>query len=407
MSNQVPQLADRVLRVIYDLQFRGRTQALAKRLVKDGPKVYVPAGADRMPFRFESVPILALLAEFYEPGLDYMSHPVTDLRATIRYCERQGWIEPYLVEGGEAEVNHGSVREVESAIGIYFRPDGVLVTSFWFLAEVDCIPPVYRALNPKQLREELQIGDMRHLHLSGICVGPDPIYWAFRRLNKLPMGPDLVGPTLRLTLGYPAGLSGYPSDLNYVITKEGIARIESGGVDDRETTPRGAATPGDGHGKPLSLFISYSHEDERFRDELRRALTAYEREGELAAWDDTKIVPGQKWEKEILENLEQGDIIVLLLSNDFIHSDYCTQNEMKRALARDAAGECAIVPIVVRACAFKKLELGKIQAIQPNGKPINENKHRDAAWLEVTKQIERVIAKLKVCQEVSNASNIE
>ena len=266
MANQIPQLADRVLRIIYDLQFQGRTQALGKRLVQDGPKVYVPAGADRMPIRFQSVPILVLLAEFYEPGLDYMSHPVTDLRAAIRYCERQGWIEPYVVEGGEAEVDHGSVREVESAVGIYFRPDGVLVMSFWLLAEVDCIPPVYRALNPKQLREELQIGDMRHCHLSGIRVGPDPIYWAIRRLNKAPMGPDLAGPTLRLTLGYPAGLSGYPSDLNYVITKEGITRIESDGVNDRAATP-GERTGATGDGKPephpasIAMAILFEHPD--------------------------------------------------------------------------------------------------------------------------------------------------
>ena len=144
-----------------------------------------------------------------------------------------------------------------------------------------------------------------------------------------------------------------------------------------------------------SLFISYSHKDERLRDELSGALTAYERKGELVHWDDTEILPGQKWESEILKNLERASIIVLLLSNDFIRSDYCTQKEMKRALERDAAGECAIVPIVVRACRFDKLELGKIQAILPKGKPIKQHKDRDAAWLEVTKQLDRVIAKLK------------
>jgi len=144
-----------------------------------------------------------------------------------------------------------------------------------------------------------------------------------------------------------------------------------------------------------SLFISYSHKDERFRDELSGALTPYERKFELWRWDDTEILPGQKWESEILKNLERASIIVLLLSNDFIRSDYCTQKEMKRALERDAAGECAIVPIVVRACRFDKLELGKIQAILPKGKPIKQHKDRDAAWLEVTKQLDRVIAKLK------------
>jgi internalin A len=148
-------------------------------------------------------------------------------------------------------------------------------------------------------------------------------------------------------------------------------------------------------GTQPSLFISYSHRDERFRDELSGALTAYERKGELMRWDDTEILPGQKWESEILKNLERASIIVLLLSNDFIRSDFCTQKEMKRALERDAAGECAIVPVVVRACRFDKLELGKIQAIQPKGKPIKGHKDRDAAWLEVTKQLDRVIAKLK------------
>src|SRR5690242_7460152 len=112
------------------------------------------------------------------------------------------------------------------------------------------------------------------------------------------------------------------------------------------------------------------------------------------AWDDTRIEAGQKWEPEILGNLERADIIVLLLSNDFIRSDYCMLKEMQAARERDAAGGCAIVPIVVRACAFQRLELGQIQAILPRGKPIKQHRDRDAAWLEVTKQLDRVIARL-------------
>ncbi len=145
----------------------------------------------------------------------------------------------------------------------------------------------------------------------------------------------------------------------------------------------------------LSLFISYSHKDDVFMDQLRGALTVYERKGELEVWEDTRIVPGQKWEAEILGKLERADIIVFLLSNDFIRSDYCMQKEMQRALERDAAGECAIVPIVVRACRFEKLEVGQLQAILPKAKPIKQHKDRDAAWLDVTKQLDRVIAQLK------------
>jgi len=144
-----------------------------------------------------------------------------------------------------------------------------------------------------------------------------------------------------------------------------------------------------------SLFISYSHKDEKLCDELRSALTVYERRGDLARWDDTRIEPGQKWEPEILGNLERADIIVLLLSNDFIRSDYCMQKEWEIAKQRDAKGECAIVPIVVRACRFDKLEVGQIQAIYPGGKQIKAHRDRDAAWLEVTKQLDRVITRLK------------
>ena len=141
------------------------------------------------------------------------------------------------------------------------------------------------------------------------------------------------------------------------------------------------------------LFISYAHEDERFRDELRGALTPYERTRTLQIVDDTCIVAGQKWEDEILSKLDAADIVILLLSNDFIRSDYCFRKEMQMARERDRAGECTIVPIVVRACAYQKLELGQLQAILPNGKPIKQNKDRDAAWLEVTKQLDKVIAR--------------
>ena len=142
-----------------------------------------------------------------------------------------------------------------------------------------------------------------------------------------------------------------------------------------------------------SLFISYSHKDERFRDELRGALTPYERTGRLKIWDDTCIMPGQKWENEILSKLEDADIVVFLISNHFIRSDYCFQKEMQVARERDNTGKSAIVPIVVRACRYDQLELGQLQAILPNGKPIGEHKNRDAAWVEVTKQLDKVIAR--------------
>jgi len=112
-------------------------------------------------------------------------------------------------------------------------------------------------------------------------------------------------------------------------------------------------------------------------------------------------VAGQKWEDEILQKLENADIVILLLSNDFIRSDYCFTKEMEVACERDKVGECVIVPIVVRACRYDRLELGQLQAILPNGKSIKQNKDRDAAWLEVTKQLDKVIAGFHQRERVS------
>src|SRR6185369_8419270 len=123
------------------------------------------------------------------------------------------------------------------------------------------------------------------------------------------------------------------------------------------------------------------------------ALRPLERAGALQIWDDTNIVAGQNWEEIILQNLKSADIVVILLSNDFISSDYCFSIEMQMARDRDKAGECVIVPIVVRACRYDRLELGQLQAILPNGKPIEQHKHRDAAWVDVTRQLDQVIAR--------------
>lgn len=145
----------------------------------------------------------------------------------------------------------------------------------------------------------------------------------------------------------------------------------------------------------LSLFISYSHKDDSYMDQLRAALVPYERTGELEVWADPLIEPGQKWEGEIFTNLDRAQIVVLLLSNDFMRSYFCMEKELKRAVERKAKGECEIVPVVVRACRFDKLDLGKIQAIIPGNRPIDEHKKKDPAWLDVTKQLDRVIDRLK------------
>jgi internalin A len=145
----------------------------------------------------------------------------------------------------------------------------------------------------------------------------------------------------------------------------------------------------------VPVFVSYSRKDGTLLDQLRAALVPYERVGKLRIWADMLTEAGEKWEDQIVGHLDQAEIVVLLLSNDFLASAYCMEVELPRVLERQAKGECVIVPIEVRACRYDLLPIGEIQAIRPGGNPIEEHENRDRAWLEVTKELDRVLATRK------------
>lgn len=83
-----------------------------------------------------------------------------------------------------------------------------------------------------------------------------------------------------------------------------------------------------------TLVFSYSHADEAQRNELEKHLSPLKRMGKITTWHDRRIVPGQEFEHQIDHYFSQADIILLLISSDFIASDYCYQVEMTNALER-------------------------------------------------------------------------
>lgn len=139
------------------------------------------------------------------------------------------------------------------------------------------------------------------------------------------------------------------------------------------------------------VFISYSHKDMVYYDQLREALVPFERKGELTVWGDRQIDAGQRWEGEIVRELERAAIVILLLSPSFLASPYVMEKEVPAALARS---NCVVVPIEVRPCRADKLELGEIQAIRPGGKAVSQHDRVDDAWMEVTRHLDRVLAGL-------------
>jgi len=98
----------------------------------------------------------------------------------------------------------------------------------------------------------------------------------------------------------------------------------------------------------IELFYSYSHKDEALKDQLVSHLSNLRRQGIIREWHDRKIGLGTEWAKEIDEHLNSADVILLLVSADFIASEYCHEIEMKRAMERHESGEARVIPVILR-----------------------------------------------------------
>ena len=146
---------------------------------------------------------------------------------------------------------------------------------------------------------------------------------------------------------------------------------------------------------PVRLVYSYSHRDEGLRDELETHLALLERQGVIAPWSDRKIVAGEDWAGRIDEHFKDADIILLLISADFLRSNYCYEIEMENALERHRAGTARVVPIILRDVDWHSAPFGKLQALPRDGRPITLWTNRDEAWAVVAREIRNVIDELR------------
>lgn len=146
---------------------------------------------------------------------------------------------------------------------------------------------------------------------------------------------------------------------------------------------------------PLKLFYSYAHEDESFRDEMSKALKLLERQGLFEELYDRNIVGGMDWNREISQRLEAADIIALLVSPDFIASDYCYGKEMIRALERNRDGEAVVVPITVRPTELTDAPFANLQYLPKGGWPISSSTDRDSAYKDIAVGIRTIVSRIR------------
>jgi internalin A len=187
------------------------------------------------------------------------------------------------------------------------------------------------------------------------------------------------------------GIEVYPEVISDEIVNIEVRKLLDGV--DLEKTKRDMRTT-EPLGRAIRLFYSYSHKDESIRDELETHLKIMQRQGLIESWHDRKITPGDNWKNQIDENLERADIILLLVSQYSMASDYCQDVEMKRVLERHKAGEAVAIPIILRDVDWQKTCLGELQALPKNGKPVTKWNPKDTAWRNVSEGIEKVIEQL-------------
>lgn len=139
----------------------------------------------------------------------------------------------------------------------------------------------------------------------------------------------------------------------------------------------------------VKAFVSYSHKDEGLRNELENHLAMLKRSGVIEVWHDRRIVAGSNLVSAISDQLETSQIILLLISADFLASDYCYDIEMRRAMEKNASGSAVVIPVILRPCDWHSSPFGNLMATPQDGKPVTLFGNQDEAFTDIAKGIRK------------------
>ncbi len=141
------------------------------------------------------------------------------------------------------------------------------------------------------------------------------------------------------------------------------------------------------HSRNVKVFYSYSNADRSLRDELAKHLGRVH----ISSFTDQEIPPGANWRDKIDYELNQADIILLLVSADFLHSEFCNNVEVKKALERHEAGTARVIPVILRKVYWQDAPFSGLQVLPPGGKPVTSWSDPDEAFYQVAQGIRKVI----------------
>ena len=141
----------------------------------------------------------------------------------------------------------------------------------------------------------------------------------------------------------------------------------------------------------VTIFISYAHADEDLKKELDKHLAGLKRSKKIETWNDRQIIAGQEWDEVIKTELERSDIILLLISIDFIASQYIWDKELATAMKRHEEGTAHVIPIILKNCLWQEMPFAKLQALPRNAKPVTSYAIDDDAYTEISVSLNQLV----------------
>lgn len=142
------------------------------------------------------------------------------------------------------------------------------------------------------------------------------------------------------------------------------------------------------------VFYSYAREDEKLRETLERHLSLLKWEYQITSWYALEVGPGKEWDQEINTHLSTALIILLLMSANYMASEHCYCEELKRAMQRHEAGEARVIPVILQPVDWEGAPFGKLKALPTGAKPVTTWQNRHKAYLDIAKGIRRAVEEL-------------
>lgn len=149
--------------------------------------------------------------------------------------------------------------------------------------------------------------------------------------------------------------------------------------------------------KPINVFIAYSRKDRELLEELKSHLIVLRKTKNLNIWYDGLIESGSEWEKEVLGQMYNSDVILLLISQYFISSDYCYEKEMKDAIKLHKEKKVKLIPIILRECLWEDTPFSELQVLPKDGKPVNSIGWEtfERPYYLIAKELKQVISSIE------------